>query len=133
MARAAKIRILFLDDDDSFLKMVSQRLSAEGYKITAHTDCAKAIDTIRRGKVDVAFVDFKMPRLNGIEVIGQIREFDSSIPLVLLTGHTDTAIMEKYKHLNIHGFFAKLDDFKKLGNLIQVILRGIDRASKKKV
>ena len=127
-----KARILFLDDDKDFLKLVSRRLSADGYEVEAHTDIAKAVEFIRQGKVDVAFVDFKMPELNGIEVIGSIREFNSKIPLVLLTGHADTAIMEKYKHLNIHGFFAKLEDFKKLGDLIQVILRGVDRSSEKK-
>ncbi|GEM_PF-983360 len=127
-----KARILFLDDDAAFLKIVSLRLSAEGYRIKTHTDSAKAIELISQGKVDVAFVDFKMPEQNGIEVMGRIREFNSTIPLVLLTGHADAAIMEKYKHLNINGFFAKLDDLKKLGDLIQVILRGVDRSSEKR-
>lgn len=129
---AGKARILFLDDDASFLKLVSQRLSADGYQVTTYSDAAKAIDSIRQGKADVAFIDFKMPELNGIEVIGRIREFDLTIPLVLLTGHADAAIMSKYKHLNIHGFFAKLVDFKKLGGLIEVILRGVDRSSGRK-
>ena len=128
----ARARILFLDDDKDFLKLVSRRLSADGHEVQSHTDISKAIELIRQGKVDVAFVDFKMPELNGIEVIGRIREFNPTIPLVLLTGHADTAIMERYKHLKIHGFFAKLDDFKKLGDLIQVILRGVDRSSEKK-
>ena len=125
-------RILFLDDDLSFLKILSERIRAEGYKIIAETDGTRAIELIREGQVDAAFVDFKMPQLNGIEVIARIREFDSKIPIVLLTGHADMAIMEKYKHLNIQGFFAKLDDFKKLGSLIQVVLRGVQRSSEKK-
>lgn len=112
--------------------MVSERMGAEGYQIVTQTKSSKAIELVREGKVDAAFVDFQMPRINGIEVIGAIRDFDPKIPLVLLTGHADTAIMEKYKHLNIHGFFAKLDDFKKLSNLIQVLLRGIERSTGKK-
>lgn len=124
-------RILFLDDDLSFLKILSERVRSEGYKILVETDSVKAIELIREGQVDAAFVDFRMPGISGIEVIALIREFNPTIPLVLLTGHADTAIMEKYKDLNIHGFFAKLDDFKKLNNLIQVILRGIERTSQK--
>lgn len=126
-----KVRILFLDDDAAFLKMVSERLGSDGYQVTLQTDSTKAIESIRQGKVDVAFVDFKMPDLNGIEVIGLIREFNRTIPLVLLTGHTDITIMDSYKHLNIYGFFAKLDDLKKLSSLIQVILRGVDRSAGK--
>lgn len=125
---AAKARILLLDDDASFLQMVSKRLSTQGYRVEAHTDSAKAIELIRQGKIDIAFVDFKMPELSGIEFVSRIREFNPTIPLMLLTGHADRAFLEKYKHLNIHGVFAKLDDFKKLGDLIEAVLRGVDRS-----
>ena len=70
--------------------------------------------------------------MNGVEVITAIRAFNPTIPLVFLTGHADSVIMEKYKNLKIHGFFSKIDDFKKLGELLKVILRGVERAGNKK-
>jgi len=126
-----KPRVLFIDDDPAFLKIVSERVRHEGYESLTETNADRAIKLIREGGVDVAFVDFKMPVKNGVEVIEAIRQFNPTIPLVLLTGFADSAIMEKYKTLNIHGFFSKLDDFKKLTEILKVILRGFERSRSK--
>ena len=63
------IRILFLDDQPDFLETMSFWMQSKGYTVTATGDCAAAIEKIRAKGVDIVFVDFKMPEMNGIEVL----------------------------------------------------------------
>ena len=76
--------IALVDDDRNILTSVSLALEAEGYRIMTYTDGASAIDGFKTSPPDLAILDIKMPRMDGMETLRRMRQ-KSDIPVIFLT------------------------------------------------
>jgi len=76
--------IALVDDDRNILTSVSMALEAEGFKVQTYTDGETALKGIGQQPVDLAILDIKMPRMDGMELLGHIRE-NSALPVIFLT------------------------------------------------
>src|SRR3954465_8522492 len=66
--------IALVDDDRNILTSVSIALEAEGYRIMTYTDGASALDGFRTSPPDLAILDIKMPRMDGMEALRRVRQ-----------------------------------------------------------
>jgi two-component system, OmpR family, response regulator ChvI len=80
--------IALVDDDRNILTSVSMALEAEGFSVRCYTDGAEALKGLTAQPPDLAILDIKMPRLDGMELLAQLRK-DSSLPVILLTSKDD--------------------------------------------
>ncbi len=80
--------IALVDDDRNILTSVSMALESEGFKVRTYTDGAEAMRGISVQPVDLAILDIKMPRMDGMELLGRLRQ-DSNLPVILLTSKDD--------------------------------------------
>jgi two-component system response regulator ChvI len=80
--------IALVDDDRNILTSVSMALEAEGFKVQTYTDGSSALDSLGRTPVDLAVVDIKMPRMDGMELLDRLRR-KSSLPVIFLTSKDD--------------------------------------------
>ncbi len=80
--------IALVDDDQNILTSVSISLEAEGFKVDTYTDGAKALEGIASHPVDLAILDIKMPRMDGMELLNRIRR-NSQMPVIFLTSKDD--------------------------------------------
>jgi two-component system, OmpR family, response regulator ChvI len=76
--------IALVDDDRSILTSVSIALEAEGYRIMTYTDGASALDGFKTSPPDLAILDIKMPRMDGMETLRRLRQ-KSDMPVIFLT------------------------------------------------
>ncbi len=76
--------IALVDDDRNILTSVSIALEAEGFKVQTYTDGASALRGIGQHPVDLAILDIKMPRMDGMELLQRLRR-QSQIPVIFLT------------------------------------------------
>src|ERR1700693_2077235 len=76
--------IALVDDDRNILTSVSIALEAEGYRITTYTDGASALDGFKSAPPDLAILDIKMPRMDGMETLRRLRQ-KSDVPVIFLT------------------------------------------------
>jgi two-component system, OmpR family, response regulator ChvI len=76
--------IALVDDDRNILTSVSIALEAEGYRITTYTDGASALDGFKTTLPDLAILDIKMPRMDGMETLRRLRQ-KSDLPVIFLT------------------------------------------------
>src|SRR4051794_13224540 len=76
--------IALVDDDRNILTSVSIALEAEGYRIRSYTDGASALDGLRQSPPDLAILDIKMPRMDGMELLRRLRQ-KSDLPVIFLT------------------------------------------------
>jgi two-component system response regulator ChvI len=76
--------IALVDDDRNILTSVSISLEAEGYRITTYTDGFSALDGFNSSPPDLAILDIKMPRMDGMETLRRLRE-KSDLPVIFLT------------------------------------------------
>lgn len=77
-------KIALVDDDHNILTSVSIALEAEGYSITTHTDGVSALDGFKTRLPDLAILDIKMPRMDGMETLRRLRQ-KSDLPVIFLT------------------------------------------------
>jgi two-component system response regulator ChvI len=76
--------IALVDDDRNILTSLRMLLEAEGYKIMAFTDGASAYDGIAGEPPDLAILDIKMPRMDGMELLRRLRQ-KTEMPVIFLT------------------------------------------------
>jgi two-component system response regulator ChvI len=76
--------IALVDDDRNILTSVSMALEAEGYRILTYTDGATALDGFKTQQPDLAILDIKMPRMDGMELLRRLRQ-KTDLPVIFLT------------------------------------------------
>ena len=87
-----KNTVFLVDDDKNILTSVSMLLETEGYKVRIFSDGESGLKAILENDPDIAVVDIKMPRLDGIELLKKLRK-TSDMPVIFLTSK-DTEIDE---------------------------------------
>ena len=80
--------IALVDDDRNILASVSMALEAEGFIVETYTGGVEALDALGRKPVDLAIVDIKMPRMDGMELLERLRQ-KSDLPVIFLTSKDD--------------------------------------------
>lgn len=85
---AKKTTVLVADDDPQLLKLVKNNLELEDYDVLTASDGQRALDLAEQHSPDVVLLDVMMPKMDGFEVCGKIREF-SNVPIIIITarGH----------------------------------------------
>jgi len=77
-------KIVLVDDDRNILTSVSMALEAEGFEVRAYTEGEEALRGLAQRPADLAVLDIKMPRMDGIELLGRLRQ-GSQMPVIFLT------------------------------------------------
>ena len=80
--------IALVDDDRNILTSVSMTLEAEGFKVLTYKNGEEALREITRNPPDLAVLDIKMPRMDGMELLDEIRK-RSELPVIFLTSKDD--------------------------------------------
>ena len=80
--------IALVDDDQNILTSLSAALSDEGYAVETFTDGAEALEGLSRSPADLAILDIKMPRMDGMELLTELRRRDP-LPVIFLTSKDD--------------------------------------------
>ncbi|MCR4378975.1 MAG: response regulator transcription factor [Rhodospirillales bacterium] len=80
--------IALVDDDRNILTSVSMTLEAEGFTVRAYKDGDEALREITRHPPDLAVLDIKMPRMDGMELLAELRK-RSDLPIIFLTSKDD--------------------------------------------
>jgi two-component system response regulator ChvI len=81
-------KIALVDDDRNILASVTMALEAEGYDVVTYNDGEEALAGLGRTPVDLAVLDIKMPRMDGMNLLKQLRNFDD-LPVIFLTSKDD--------------------------------------------
>ena len=76
--------IALVDDDQHLLTSVTMALEAEGFVVRPHSDPVKALQDLLSRPVDLAVLDIKMPQMDGLELLAQLREH-TALPVMFLT------------------------------------------------
>jgi CheY-like chemotaxis protein len=83
-------RILLVDDNNLGLAARRSVLEELGHRVLTSSSAAEALELCGKHSVDVVVTDYKMPKMNGIELITRLRKLHPSIAVILISGFTDT-------------------------------------------
>jgi len=85
MDKPKRRKILVVDDEPTFVKLISQTLTHKGYEVLTAGDGQEALRLLFANKPDLVLLDVKMPKMDGWQTCSRIREL-SDVPIVMLTG-----------------------------------------------
>ena len=83
------IRVLVIDDDPSVCKSVGLLLEGHGYRTKTFTDAPKAIEHAAQKSYQIALIDLRMPKLDGIAVIERLKQIDERMSCIVMTAYPD--------------------------------------------
>ena len=81
-------RILIVDDEPRYLRLLEANLRTEGYEVVTAQDGGQAVDVFSNQPIDLVLMDVMMPKLDGFGATQRIREF-SNVPIIILTAKGD--------------------------------------------
>lgn len=81
------IRLLLVDDEEDFRSTLARRLIKRKLVVLEVGDGPQAIAAVRENPIDVAVVDVKMPGMDGLEILRQIKKINPTVEVIMLTGH----------------------------------------------
>ncbi len=124
----APYKIMAVDDDTGILDSLKVVLRRSGYDLTTFSNPLEAIEALKKEHYDLLLLDFMMDPIHGDQVVAEVRKFDSSIYILLLTGHKDMAPpLQTLKDLDIQGYCEKSNNFDQLLLLIESGLKSVDQ------
>ena len=82
------VKICLIDDDQNILASLSLALKSEKFDVETYSDGISGLEALKNNNFDIAILDIKMPRLDGLEVLQKLRNM-SDIPVIFLTSKDD--------------------------------------------
>lgn len=117
------LRILLVDNEAEFLEAITYWLETKQHQVQVCYSGKEAIETIKKNPPDIVFLDIFMPEMDGMEVLTEIRSFNKTIPVIMLTGFPKEEKMDEAVRLGVSGFFPKSGSFENLGRMIKAAVR----------
>jgi signal transduction histidine kinase len=100
--------ILVVDDDEAILQSLRTLLEQEGHRVLTAQSGTEALEIMKTNELHLLLVDYFMPRMNGAELIEEIRRFDPMVQIVLQTGYSgEKPPREMLAALDIQGYHDK--------------------------
>lgn len=87
MNSGEEIKVLLVDDEPHFVKLLAERLAGRGFNVETAGGGTEAIDRAKEESYDAIVLDLLMPEMDGLETLKQLKEINPDLQVILLTGH----------------------------------------------
>jgi len=102
-------RVLVVDDESSIREMLSKTLALAEYKVDTAPDATAALHLLRVGHkaYDLLIADLKMPGMDGLSMIRQVKQIRSRMPIIIITGFSSESSAIEAVNLGVKGYLTK--------------------------
>jgi two-component system, OmpR family, response regulator CpxR len=112
------LKILLVDDEQEFVQTLAERLQMRNMDSRAVCDGPAALAQVRSDPPQILIVDLKMPGMDGIDVLKQVKQTHPFIQVIVLTGHGSEQDKKTCMDLGALAYFQKPVDIDRLGDAI---------------
>jgi DNA-binding NtrC family response regulator len=105
---------MIIDDEKIVGDMAKISLEAEGYEVEAFVDAAPALERLRQQRFDVVVTDYKMRRIDGMEVLRTVRSLYPETQVIMITAFANLDAAIEALRRDVHDFFPKPVKIKEL-------------------
>jgi DNA-binding NtrC family response regulator len=130
MADSVRRRLLLVDDEPLILEVLTEHFKTD-YDVETALNGADALGAILRERPDVVMLDINMPRMNGVEVLKDIKQIDESIAVIMVTANEQVAMAAEALRNGAFGYVPKPFDFRYLDHMLATILDRLPQRSKR--
>jgi DNA-binding NtrC family response regulator len=111
--------VLLVDDEKDFVEMLSLRLQETGERVTPAYNGKECLETLEKKNIDVVILDIKMPGMDGIETLREIKRKHPLVEVIMLTGHGTTETAVQGMKLGAYDYLLKPADFEDLASKLE--------------
>jgi DNA-binding NtrC family response regulator len=104
-------KVMVVDDEKDFVEMLSLRLNETGEKVTSANSGQECLDALEKDDTDVVILDIKMPGMDGVETLREIKKRFPLVEVIMLTGHGSTESAVEGMKLGAFDYLLKPADF----------------------
>lgn len=122
-------KILVIDDEQGIRNLLDTLLSRKGYEVVLASNGQKGLELFRRERPDVVVLDLKMPEMNGLTVLQQVRQLNPVQPVVILTGAGTAEAEQQVQALGVTEFVEKEFSMHRLGDSLKRLLNSAGTTS----
>ena len=123
------VKICLIDDDQNILASLSLALKSEKFDVETYSDGISGLEALKNNNFDIAILDIKMPRLDGLEVLQKLRN-SSDIPVIFLTSKDDEIDQLLGLKMGADDYITKPFSQKLLIERVKVILKRTSSSGK---
>ena len=99
--------ILIVDDEDEMRSYIGGLVTSFGYQTSSASNGAEALEKFNAMNPALIIMDLMMPEMDGIEVLGRIKEQNGDTPVIILSGHGDTKNVVRAMKMGGIGFYKQ--------------------------
>jgi len=100
-------KILIVDDEPGILDFLRNMFHADGYEVVIALNGGEAIESVKNETVDLVITDLRMPEMDGMEVLRELKKLKPSIPVIILTAYASDETAIEAKKLGAFTYIAK--------------------------
>lgn len=104
---AGRPKILVADDEPSIRDLLAKTLALAEYDVEAVPDGRSAVGRLRTGSYDLLITDLKMPGMDGLALIREVRRLTPTLPVIIITAYSTEATAIEAINLGVHGYLTK--------------------------
>ncbi|HZM07312.1 MAG TPA: response regulator transcription factor [Methylocella sp.] len=101
------LRILVVDDEPAILRFLRASLESQGYIVTTAANARTALDMVKRHTADLVVLDLGLPDVDGLDVVGQIRDGGETLPIIILSSRENESAKVKALDLGADDYVTK--------------------------
>ena len=102
-------RVLVVDDESSIRDLLAKTLALAEYDVDTASDGANALDRLRerRGNYDLMIADLRMPGMDGLSLIREVKHINANLPIIIITGFSTESSAIEAVNLGVAGYLTK--------------------------
>jgi DNA-binding NtrC family response regulator len=114
-------KILIIEDEAAIRRVLVKILSEENdsYQVDEAEDGVVGLDKIKNNDYDLVLCDIKMPKMDGVEVLEEVKKIKPEIPMVMISGHGDMETAIHTMRLGAFDYISKPPDLNRLLNTVR--------------
>ncbi len=118
-----KLRVLVIDDDEDICLYLKEFLTREGYRVTTITKPLDALPEIKEGRHQIVLLDVRMPEVDGVELLREIRSIDSDVCVIVMTAYPSVESAVDTMKADAFDYLRKPFELDQLRGVIQRAVR----------
>ncbi len=122
-----KVKVLVIDDEKIVRDFLARVLSMQAIEIKTVEDGFEAIEAVKQEKFDLAFIDIRMPGMNGLETFRELKKIDPDLKYAMMTGYSVDELLEIARAEGVNNFFRKPFDINSINLFLKSYAQDLPR------
>lgn len=112
-------KIMVIDDEQGVCDLLRKVFEPEGYEVKTEIDPVKALELVEKEKPNCILLDIKMPKIDGIELLSKIKQFNKDISVIMITGYGNLESAMESMKLGAYDYITKPFDLEFIKNMVK--------------